>query len=406
VKLIESFRSSWAQYPHITVKEQSSMLTAKPLVRAAIVAVVATHFTVAPSTASERFSLKGDDVAIFNLVGSVAVESGAGPGVVVEVARAGKDAAALAVETEPKGLRQTLRVRYPGKRIVYEGLGRGSHSALQVRPDGTFDDDGFKSFGGYQNRVTVAGSGSGIEAHANLSVRVPEGQKVSIYMVAGKVSVTNVAGEIYVENGTGTIITSRTRGWLRLDSGSGSVRVNHAQGDVYLDNGSGNIEVSDIRGKRLAVESGSGHIDISQIHVDELDVESGSGGVEVASLDAPEIQIDIGSGGLKLDLASDIRSLAVDAGSGDVAVRIPEHLGAELDVSTGSGGIEITVPCEISTRERHHIRGRIGDGEGKFRIDSGSGAVTISRNGVRATAGGSKTTSRPAAKRSGVSTSK
>jgi hypothetical protein len=48
-----------------------------------------------PATAQqpEQFVVSGDHVAIYNLAGAATIEAGAGPGVIVEVQRAGPDAA-------------------------------------------------------------------------------------------------------------------------------------------------------------------------------------------------------------------------------------------------------------------------------------------------------------------------
>ena len=56
---------------------------------------------------------------------------------------------------------------------------------------------------------------------------------------------------------------------------------------------------------------------------------------------------------------------------------MPPGLGAEYDVETGSGGIDIDVPHEALHIDRDHVRGRIGDGRGTIRIDTGSGGVRI-----------------------------
>ena len=104
---------------------------------------------------------------------------------VVEVTRGGNDASQLRVETgEIRGW-NTLRVIYPGKRVVYPDAGGSTN--LSVREDGTFGGDN----SGWRNNVRIASSGSGLEAHANMRVLVPAGRRLSLYLGAGKVDVTN-----------------------------------------------------------------------------------------------------------------------------------------------------------------------------------------------------------------------
>src|SRR5688572_9280649 len=95
--------------------------------------------TAASAQQGERYTLDGDEVAIYNLAGSLTVEPGTGA-VSVDLIRGGTDAAKLRVERGELDGRETLRVVYPAEVIVYSGLQRGSSTTLKVREDGTFSD--------------------------------------------------------------------------------------------------------------------------------------------------------------------------------------------------------------------------------------------------------------------------
>ena len=87
---------------------------------------------------SEQYSIHGDEVAIYNLAGTVTVEPGPGPGVTAQVTRGGTDAAKLKVlKSETEG-RQSLRIVYPADRIQYPAMADGS-TQLRVKGDGTFN---------------------------------------------------------------------------------------------------------------------------------------------------------------------------------------------------------------------------------------------------------------------------
>src|SRR5262245_14591297 len=100
--------------------------------------ILAFHGGDLAAQSGERFTLGGDSVALYNMVGELTVEPGSGPEVVVEVQSGGADASQLRVETGPRSGIQTLRVIYPGDRVVYPPMGRGSRSSVDVAPDGTF----------------------------------------------------------------------------------------------------------------------------------------------------------------------------------------------------------------------------------------------------------------------------
>jgi lia operon protein LiaG len=67
----------------------------------------------------------------------------------------------------------------------------------------------------------------------------------------------------------------------------------------------------------------------------------------------------------------------VEAGSGGVTLRLPASLGAQVDISTGSGGIDSEFDVKVQRMERHALRGTVGDGRGRVRIEAGSGTVRL-----------------------------
>ncbi len=332
-----------------------------------------------PATAqTERRTIAGSAVAIYNLAGRMSMVGGSGSDVVVEVTRGGADASRLRVETGARGEWQTLRVIFPSDRIVYRQLGGwGGRTSLRVDEQGYFDDSG--DWRGGRGRVEIRGSGSGLEAWADLRVVIPRGKRVAIHLAAGEATVANVDGDLTVDVSAATIVAEHTRGRLSLDTGSGSVRVTDAQGSVNLDTGSGSVTVSDVRGDELRMDTGSGSITARNIEVGTISADVGSGGIRLTGIKAARLSLDTGSGATDVELLTDVEDVTVDAGSGSVSLRLPANAGAEVDIETGSGGIETDFPIQVTRWERNSLRGRLGDGKGRIRIDSGSGRVRLIR---------------------------
>lgn len=324
---------------------------------------------------TESRVLAGDRVAIYNLAGRLRVQPGTGSGVTVQVTRAGRDAAQLTLATgDVKGF-TALRVVYPGDRIIYPELGYRSRTELRVNEDGTFDDAGRDW--SRRNRVEIRDSGSGLEAHADMVVSVPAGRRLSVHWGAGEATVSNVDGDIRISVAAARIQTDRTRGVLHLDTGSGSVSVTDAQGDVHLDTGSGSVTIDGVRGEVLSMDTGSGSLSASNVDVKTLKADVGSGGLRLDRISAPRVDLDAGSGAVAVDMLSVVEHLVVDAGSGGVTIRLPAAQGAEVDVETGSGGIESDFAVQTTRFGRNALRGTIGDGRGRIRIESGSGRVRL-----------------------------
>lgn len=323
----------------------------------------------------ERYTLADDDAAVYNLAGAVRVEPGEGD-VAVQVTRAGADAARLKVVQGEIDGRPTLRVVYPSDRIRYAMGGRSSSTQLRVREDGTFGErDEHDHDRG--RRVTISSEGQGLDASADLIVRVPRGRRVAVVLAVGAVTVSNVDGDLLVDARSAPVTATGTRGALSIAVGSGSVQVTNAEGDLNLDTGSGAVEVFGFRGGPLSIDTGSGDVTGSQLESTEVSVETGSGDIRLTGVGAPSLSLETGSGAVTAELRQDIASLEVNTGSGDIAIRAPASLGAALEVETSSGDIDTDFPLQVTRRGRDHVVGTIGDGNGTIEIQTGSGEIRL-----------------------------
>jgi lia operon protein LiaG len=334
--------------------------------------------TFAAAQQGERYTLDGDDVAVYNLAGTLTVEPGTGP-VSVDLVRGGADATRLRVEQGELGGRETLRVVYPGQSIVYAGIEGGSSTTLKVRDDGTFGDgDSDRHHRG--RTVRVSSSGTGLRAHADLKVRMPAGHRVSLYLAVGEVSITNVNGELMVDGHSAPVTASGTKGTLILDVGSGPVRVTRAEGEVNVDTGSGSVQVTDFSGGELHIDTGSGGVTGSQLKADAIHIDTGSGDIELTAAVAPTLVLETGSGSVGADLRGPLTELSVETGSGDISVRAPASLAAQVEIETASGEIETDFQLQVTRHSRDHVVGQIGNGSGRVEIETGSGDVRLIKN--------------------------
>lgn len=326
--------------------------------------------------AQERHEITGARVAIYNLAGQITLGPGSGSAVTVEVTRGGADAAQLKVEQGPIGDRQTLRVIYPSRDIDYPALGWHGSTEVRVREDGTFGDtqrgEGWR--GGDRTRISDHGD---FQAFADLKVSVPQGQRLEIYLAVGKLTATNVKGDLRLDASGADVTTSGTVGPLVVDVGSGDVTIRDAQGDISLDTGSGDVDATGVGGDALRVQTGSGTAAVTRSTSRVLDLETGSGDIEVTAAAAEQVRLDTGSGSIRCELSSSPTSLDVDTGSGGVTLTLPANYGATVDVETGSGGIDVDFPVEARRFGSDHLTGRIGDGRGTLKVDTGSGSVRI-----------------------------
>jgi lia operon protein LiaG len=345
----------------------------RPLVCALSVALL-TVLGPQDGQAQEVHSLGGNQVAVFNLAGTVEVVSGSGSEVVVEITRGGADGAQLDVAMDEVGGRQALIVRYPSDRIVYSRMGRGSKTKTRVRGNGAF----FGDWGlGRGNEVEVAGSGNGLEAWADLRISVPQGQDFALYLLVGETELRAVDGTVLIDTGSSSVHAESGSGELSIDTGSGGIVVDGFDGELDIDTGSGSVEFMSVRGGDVLVDTGSGSVSGSDISAGSLEVDTGSGEITLVGVSSPDIVLDTGSGEVEVELLSDVDHLEIDTGSGAVTLRVPESVGAEVEMDTGSGGIDLDLPFQVTRMERDNVKGVLGDGVGTIIIDTGSGRIRI-----------------------------
>lgn len=331
-----------------------------------------------PAQTPERFTVSGDRIAIYNLVGTITVGPGTGSGVSVEVTRLGADGRQLRVETGPIGGSETLRVIFPGDQIIYRQNDWDGRTEMYVRDDGTFGggwDDRERDRG---RRVQIRTRGDGLDAHADVRVLIPEGRQVGVFLGLGEIDASNVNGTIRLDAAAGNISAERMRGHLVLDTGSGNIDVTNSEGPVLnIDTGSGDVRVTGATSTDVNIDTGSGNVTGTDITATDLSVDTGSGNISIRGVKAASLNMDTGSGDVEMALLADTDDIMVDTGSGDVTVMVPPGFGSAVNLSTSSGDVETEVEIAVTRRGRQHLVGRIGDGQGRMTIETGSGNVTI-----------------------------
>jgi hypothetical protein len=329
---------------------------------------------------ARSYTLSGDRVAVYNLAGEITVRGGTGSAVTATVTPMGADPGRLTVETGVLRGSETLRILYPSDRIVYPALGRGSSTTLTTREDGTWGDEGEyrrtrEERGG--RRVTIRGDGSGLEASADLTITVPTGKKVAVYLGVGTLEVANVDGDLKLSASSADVSARQSRGSLSIETGSGDIRASDLDGQVTLDTGSGDVTLSGQKNGKLNIDTGSGSVTGSNLDTPELRVDTGSGDIRLDAVRAPRLDLETGSGSVRADLAGALESVSVETGSGDVSLRLPQGIGATVELDTGSGSFEVALPVELLRKDQGNLRGKIGDGRARVHIETGSGDIAL-----------------------------
>lgn len=148
---------------------------------------------------------------------------------------------------------------------------------------------------------------------------------------------------------------STASGDISLKNVQGRVRARTASGEVLLEGVSGEIDASTASGN-VSVREAAGTVSASSA--------SGDVDVEIARLE--------GNGNMKFTTAS-----------GDVSVRMPSSLDAEVHMSSVSGAVKTSFPIQVHERQYgggSYAEGRLGGGARTLRITSASGNVSLTQN--------------------------
>lgn len=156
---------------------------------------------------------------------------------------------------------------------------------------------------------------------------------------------------------------------LRAHTVSGDVEASGLRGEVEVATVSGRVRVRGATGRVVEANSVSGDVTLEDIQADEVGAETVSGDVEY-------------EGAIRPGGEYDFQTL-----SGDVVLRVPRGLNAEVSAQTFSGSIHSSF--EISTMQDRRSRwtnsrrlsGTIGTGGATLRLQTFSGSVELLQRG-------------------------
>lgn len=149
-----------------------------------------------------------------------------------------------------------------------------------------------------------------------------------------------------------------------ITSASGNIKLTGVTGTVRVNTASGNVEVSNVTGD-IQASTASGEMRVHEV-AGTVNASTASGDVEV------EIARLEGDGGMKFSSAS-----------GNVNVRVPSSIDADVRMATASGSIRTNFPIEVKEHEHgpgSRAEGRLGSGARTLRISTASGNLSLMGN--------------------------
>ncbi|MBV9624312.1 MAG: DUF4097 family beta strand repeat protein [Acidobacteria bacterium] len=149
---------------------------------------------------------------------------------------------------------------------------------------------------------------------------------------------------------------------LKLHSEDGNLRVEKISGSFELESRDGDIALDDSEGS-LAARTRDGNIDVRG-RFKLLNLHTGDGNVSAAVMAA--VQPEAG--------------WIIRSGDGNVRLRLPGDLGADLLARTGDGEVRVDFPMTTSgSREENVVRGKINGGGIPIELSTQDGDIQVER---------------------------
>ncbi|PZD95458.1 hypothetical protein DNH61_13060 [Paenibacillus sambharensis] len=184
--------------------------------------------------------------------------------------------------------------------------------------------------------------------------------------------------EVEVSAGSGDIIVEDVHAArsLVINTGSGNIEADTVAGEIVnVSTGSGDQELAGVSGSRMNIEAGSGNVTVTSFEFQELGFSAGSGDVELVDGSA-RLTGETGSGNIRYEADRLVAPARLDAGSGDVTVRLqeePQSLLVNFKTSSGDRKIGFDGMQVSSQDEEGDITGSFGSGEIELHVETGSG---------------------------------
>lgn len=275
----------------------------------------------------------------------------------------------------------TVKGTWPGTAEMAEKL-HLSHRPGVLEVEVQAESHGWFGFQSDRNPVDLqievpVGTLCSIDTGSGPTEVVGTGAGVRLEAGSGPVLLRQV-GNVHLDGGSGQVLIDQVEGDLKLDLGSGPLVVRNVSGGLTIDAGSGNQLLESIEGP-VRIEVGSGRVEIRGCKGPELQIDAGSGELRLHDLDVQSLTAETGSGRLLVDLArvAPTGQYRIDSGSGGVTIQLPVEADLDLDLEYEGGRLELGgLPVQVTEQERGELRGRMGHGGARLEVET-NGSIRL-----------------------------
>jgi hypothetical protein len=186
----------------------------------------------------------------------------------------------------------------------------------------------------------------GESRRTKVSVETPAKLDLDARVADGSLSASNLVGKVQVRAGDGSVALDDIKGDVHLVSSDGSVSLHNVTGTLDARGSDGSMKI-DGQFSTVQLETKDGNLDFTLAPGSQLTGES-----------------------------------RIKSSDGQVSIRLPQSLSADVDVATGDGHLICTLPLTMDhynsgESSGHHLHGHLNSGGVPFSIHAHDGNVSI-----------------------------
>ncbi len=203
----------------------------------------------------------------------------------------------------------------------------------------------------------------------SVNIRTSDGDIATESIEADKVSIVTSDGDIAIDNVVSDDVTIRTSdGDINADALSGSVSVSTSDGDIMIET---------LTGNRVAVRTSDGEIVTREVDADDADFQTSDGSITLKDV-AGNLTAVTSSGDVSVHL-SDAGKVFLRTGDGDIYIKAPESLSAELSLKGERVRLSSGFQFDGKLKE-NAAEGRINGGGQSIEARTSDGEVVFREN--------------------------
>lgn len=186
--------------------------------------------------------------------------------------------------------------------------------------------------------------------------------------------------DIRTSSGDVRVKRAEAKGDLSFETSSGKIHTSHLKSgtEIGMRTSSGGIDVDEMVSESIKLKASSGDMDIRNVSAKEITLVTSSGEIDVRDIDG-HLTVETSSGDIDITNKNIYGQWDLRAGSGDVSVKLANPESLSITFNGGSGDAKVKINgVDYQMKTEHSLVGKIGAGEHKLNVRTGSGDFRLS----------------------------